>query len=467
MPDTIAAIATGGSVSAIGIVRLSGLDSLIVADNVFRAASGVMLKDAEDKRMYYGELFTTKQGDDGTTEPSQYLIDLCLCSVSRTPNSYTGEDTVEFYCHGSPVVLSEVLYALFKFGVRQALPGEFTKRAFLNGRLDLTQAEAVADLIEAETPAAALNAAEQLRGAIRIRMESVYDKLVDIVAHFHAVVDYPDEDIDDFKIQNYLKVLHDIECELSRMLDTHKRGRVLRDGIPTAIIGRPNTGKSSLLNALLGYNRAIVTEIAGTTRDTIEEKILIGDVLLRLIDTAGLRKTDDTVEIQGVERTVAAINNAGLLIVVLDGSVPLTNEDHDVLRSIPPDIPKIAVVNKSDLPVVLDIVDLVGYDIENTMVSALSGEGLDSLDEKIQILFRDITGHTAPGELITNIRQAEAIATAVSCIQAAANGLTDSVTPDAILTDIEAALFAIGEVTGKTIRDDIVSRVFERFCVGK
>jgi len=467
LSDTIAAIATGGSVSAIGIVRLSGSCSLTAADNIFRAASGIKLKDAEDKRMYYGELITTKQGDNGTTESLPYLIDLCLCSVSRAPNSYTGEDTVEFYCHGSPVVLSEVLYALFKFGVRQALPGEFTKRAFLNGRLDLTQAEAVADLIEAETPAAALNAAEQLRGAIRTRMESVYDRLVDIVAHFHAVVDYPDEDIDDFMMQNYLNVLNDIECELNRMLDTHKRGRVLRDGIPTAIAGRPNTGKSSLLNALLGYNRAIVTEIAGTTRDTIEEKILIGDVLLRLIDTAGLRKTDDTIEILGVERTLAAIKSAELVIVVLDGSEPLKSEDHDVLRSIPPDIPKIAVINKSDLPAVLSPVDLVEYGIENCKVSALSGEGLDYLDEMIQILFHEFTDHTAPGELITNIRQAEAIAAAVSCIQAAASGLTDSVTPDAILTDIEAALSAIGEVTGKTIRDDIVSRIFERFCVGK
>jgi len=369
-------------------------------------------------------------------------------------------------------VLSEVLRVLFSHGVRQALPGEFTKRAFLNGKLDLVQAEAVIDLIESETSAAAGNAAGQLNGVISLKMDSVYSSLLDIMAHFHAVIDYPDEDIDDFKMQDYLRTLHDIECEFVRLLETHERSKVLRDGIPTAIIGRPNTGKSSLLNALLGYDRAIVTDVAGTTRDTIEEKVLIGNVLLRLIDTAGLRKTDDSIERLGVERTLAAISGAGLVILVLDGSEPLKNEDYDALRSIPPDVPKIAVVNKSDLTAVLSSSDLTELGIENCTVSALSGEGLDSLDEEIRKLFPVFNGslsgiYSGSGELLTNARQAEAISRAKQSVYRAMSALTASVTPDAVLTDLEAALAAIGEVTGKTMREDIVSRIFERFCVGK
>ena len=343
LSDTIAAIATGNVISAIGIVRISGDNALTVADNVFCASCGISLKDAQDRHLYYGELVSA----DGE------LIDLCLCVVSRAPNSYTGEDTVELHCHGSPVVLSEVLRALFKNGARQAYAGEFTKRAFLNGRMDLTQAESVIDLIEAETPLAAQNAARQLGGAVCEKMNAIYDKLIDIMAHFHAVIDYPDEDIEDFKMQGYLTVLRECEEELRCMLGTHERGRVLKSGIPTAIVGRTNTGKSSLLNALLGYERAIVTDIHGTTRDTVEEKVIIGKVLLRLIDTAGLRQTDDTVEKLGVQRTLDALQGAGLIIVVLDGSEPLCDGDMEVLRAVQAygenNAPKIAVINKSDL----------------------------------------------------------------------------------------------------------------------
>jgi len=469
LSDTIAAIATGAVVSAVGIVRVSGSSALTVADSVFCATNGVRLKDVECRKMYYGEI---KGQGDGS------CLDLCLCTVSRAPNSYTGEDTVEFHCHGSLVILTEVLQTLFKHGVRQALPGEFTKRAFLNGRMDLTQAEAVIDLIEAETPVIAKNAVGQLRGAVGIKLDSLYTQLVDIMSHFHAVIDYPDEDIDEFEIKNYLAKLHNIKDELQQMLDTHERGKILKDGIPTAIIGRPNTGKSSLLNALLGYERAIVTDVAGTTRDTIEEKVLVGNVLLRLIDTAGLRHTNDEIEKLGVERTLAVLSGSGLVLLVLDGSEPLICEDYDALRSIPPDIPKIAVVNKSDLPAVLEDSELSGLGIKYCSVSALSGEGLSSLDEEIQNLFPmferlfeheglNLQGHNALGGLITNVRQAEAISRALHSLVSAINALTDSVTPDAVLSDIEITLTAIGEITGKTIREDIVSRIFERFCVGK
>jgi len=443
-------------ISAIGIIRVSGDNALTAADNIFHTKSGIKLKDAENRRIYYGEL----------SDAGGRLIDLCLCTVSRAPDSYTGEDTVEFYCHGSPVVLTECLHALFRHGVRQAHAGEFTKRAFLNGRMDLTQAEAVIDLIESETPAAVQNAAGQLRGTISAKMESVYDSLIDIMAHFHAVIDYPDDDIDEFKMQNYLLVLRKAVSELRHLLDSYKRGKVLRDGIPTAIIGRPNTGKSSLLNALLGYERAIVTDIAGTTRDTIEEKVLFGGILLRLIDTAGLRKTEDTIEKLGVERTLTALETAGLVILVLDGSDVLKEEDFEALRSIPPNASKLAVINKSDLPSSLNDNDLSKLGIKSIRVSALTGTGIDALETTIREMFPEFNS-SMTGELITNMRQAEAISRALSSIALAAEALTASVTPDAVLTDIESALTAIGEVTGKTMREDIISKVFERFCVGK
>ena len=297
MSDTIAAIATGAQVAAIGIVRLSGPDAISLADRVFRPLHGPAMSERESRRLIYGELCAA----DGA------LLDLCLCTVSRGPDSYTGEDTAEFQCHGSPVVLRTLLETLFALGARQAGPGEFTKRAFLNGRLKLCEAEAVADIIEAETAEAARNAAGQLSGAIGARVAGIYDALADISAHYHAVLDYPDEDIEDFRLARYENVITAALQDLRALLSTFGRGRLLNEGIPTAIVGRPNAGKSSLLNALLGYDRAIVTSVPGTTRDTIEEKIRLGGQLLRLTDTAGIRDSDDPVEQQGVRRSRAAL----------------------------------------------------------------------------------------------------------------------------------------------------------------
>jgi len=456
LSDTIAAIATGRSVSAIGVIRMSGGDAIAIADKVFRATDGIKLESAASRKLHYGELV----GADGK------LIDLVLCTISHGPSSYTGEDTAEFQCHGSPLVMSEILRLLFSLGARQASAGEFTKRAFLNGRMDLVQAEAVIDLIEAETTAAAQNAAGQLRGAVGVRLEPVYAALVDIIAHFHAVIDYPDEDIDEFEMQGYLDTLDGAGKELERLLSTHERGRVLRLGVPTAIIGRPNTGKSSLLNALLGYERAIVTDIPGTTRDTIEEKLMLGGIALRLIDTAGLRRADDKIEKLGVERTLSALGDAGLVFLVLDGSIPLQDGDYEAIRSIAPGVPKLAVINKSDLPSALEPDMLAKMGFNCCCVSAQTGEGLDSLSAKVSELLPQLEMPPS-GEIITNERQADALSRARSSINLAACAITASVTPDAVVTDIEAALAAIGEVTGKTMREDVVLRIFERFCVGK
>lgn len=276
MSDTIAAIATGNVLSAIGILRLSGDGTLAVIDRVFHPANGRPMSEAPNRQLVYGAFCDT----DGQT------LDLCLCTVSRGPHSYTGEDTAELQCHGSPAVLRAGLQALFAAGARQALAGEFTKRAFLNGRMDLTQAEAVIDLIHAETTRDAKNAAGQLGGAVLRRAQSVYDALQDIASHYHAVIDYPDEDIPDFRLNAYEATMQNCITQLQCLLDTFSRANVLHGGVPAVILGRPNAGKSSLLNALLGYERAIVTDVPGTTRDTIDARVTLGGVLLRLTDTA-------------------------------------------------------------------------------------------------------------------------------------------------------------------------------------
>ena len=306
--DTIAAIATGPAAAAIGVVRVSGQGCFACCDRLFRAASQTPFSRQEPRKMVFGEML----------DAEGRVIDRGLAVRFPAPHSYTGEDSAELHCHGSPVVLRELLSALFAAGARQAGPGEFTKRAFLNGRLDLTQAEAVIDLIDAETAAAARNAAAQLEGGLRRVLEPIQETLLDIASRFYAVVDYPDEDIQDVNPAEIARAMASAEDALTRLLAACRRGQVLKKGVPTAIVGRPNVGKSSLLNALLGYERAIVTDIPGTTRDTVEESVLCGGVLLRLIDTAGLRETEDTVEQLGVERSRRAMEEAELILLVDD-----------------------------------------------------------------------------------------------------------------------------------------------------
>jgi tRNA modification GTPase len=457
MSDTIAAIATGGVISAIGIIRLSGDDAIAIASRVFQPKWSGQLTNTPDRKLVYGTLLDI----DGNP------IDLCLCTVSRGPNSYTGEDTAEFQCHGSPVVLSEGLRALFAAGARQAGPGEFTKRAFLNGRMDLSQAEAVIDLIDAETAAAAKNAVGQLAGALGKKAAAIYSNLLDIMAHFHAVIDYPDEDIDDFHLEEYTHTLDCAYDTLNCLYQTFDRGKILKDGVQSAIIGRPNTGKSSLLNALLGYERAIVTDIAGTTRDTIEEKLNLGGVLLRLTDTAGIHSTADTVEKLGVERSIAAAKNAELVIAMFDGSQPLTPEDQAVIDAAKDAPHVIAVVNKSDLPQRIELDILRSQFSDLCILSAAQGTGIDALATRAAAILNHNTTPAAAGEILTNARHADAVARAMTAIAHTRISITSGMTPDAVLTDVEAALAALGEITGQTVREDITSRIFERFCVGK
>ncbi len=447
--DTIAAISTGQVLSAIGIVRISGPDTLPVLDRVFRPLAGAPMSARPDRKLVLGRLLA----------PDGAVLDQCLATVSRGPASYTGEDTAELQCHGSPVVLRAALESLFAAGARQAKAGEFTRRAFLNGRMDLTQAEAVIDLIDAQTPQIAVNAAAQLDGAIRRRTDGIYESLTAICSHYHAVIDYPDEDIEPFQLEGYAASLREAETALARLLDTFRRGSVMKNGVPCAILGRPNAGKSSLLNAILGYERAIVTDIPGTTRDTIEERAVLGGTLLRLADTAGLRDTDDPVERQGVRRARAAGDAAELVLAVLDGSAPLTAEDQAVLAAAQAAPRHIVVRSKADLPAQWDMDGAVA-------VSALTGAGLDELEAAVAALFAGDEPIPA-GETLTNPRQADAVGRALDYVRAAQEAMAEGFAPDAVLTEVEGALAALGELNGRTVREDVTNGIFSRFCVGK
>ena len=459
--DVIAAIATGGNPTAIGIVRVSGEGCFALCEKVFRAVNSRPFADPDARKMVYGEMLDS-QGR---------VIDQGLAVRFPGPNSYTGEDSAEFHCHGSPVVLRELLAALFAAGVRQAKAGEFTKRAFLNGRLDLTQAEGVVDLIDAETAAAARNAAAQLQGGLRRVLEPIQDALLDITSRFYAVVDYPDEDIEDVRPEQISEALRTADDRLTALLATCQRGQVLKSGVRTAIVGRPNAGKSSLLNALAGYDRAIVTDVPGTTRDTVEESVLCGGVLLRLIDTAGIRDTEDIVEQLGVERSRQALRTAGLAIVLLDGTAEITQEDLDIL-ALAQNCPRLIVaMSKSDLlpaghcPVFQTGGNSRRPDAFVTLSSVAPG-GLHSLESAVARLYPAGESGDA-GSLLTDQRQEEAARRARDAVRRAKGALESGLTPDTVLTDAEEALDALGELTGRTARDEIVSRIFSRFCVGK
>jgi tRNA modification GTPase len=450
MTDTIAAPATAPARAALGVLRVSGPDALDIAARLFDG-----LRDLPDRHMAYGRI---TDGAGGT-------LDTGLAVVFRAPRSYTGEDVAEFHLHGSPAILTAVLQALCRHGARPAGPGEFTKRAFLNRRMDLTQAEATLDLIQSETVLAARNAAEQARGALGRAVRAVYESVTGLIAHFQAAVDFPEEDIAGPDTDALRETLAQAQTALQRLLGSYARGRVLRDGARAALVGRPNTGKSSLLNALLGYDRAIVSDLPGTTRDTLEESVRLGGVLLRLTDAAGLRHTADATEAEGTVRAVRAAQDAELLLAVLDGSEPLREDDRAVLALAGGAPHALVLVNKSDLSQKLDL-SALGEFGPIVSVSAKTGAGLDTLADAVGEMFH-VEHWESDGTALSNLRQYDALARAGEALREADAALRDGMTPDAALGELETGLDALAEALGRRVSEDVVNGIFSRFCVGK
>lgn len=451
--DTIAAIATaiGG---AIGIIRISGNNAIDVVNKIFKPANKKAFKEMKPREMIYGNLY----------DRFENIIDSCMAVYFKGNRTYTGEDMAELHVHGSPAVLSETLSALFKNGARQAEAGEFTKRAFLNGKLSLMQAEAVSDLIYAQTIEAANNAACQISGKNSQYINELRQNLIGLCSHFLAVIDYPDEDIDPFLQDEMQKILYETQNKLYEFEKSYERGRILREGLPCAIVGKPNVGKSTLLNALAGFERAIVTDIEGTTRDTVEEVIKIGALMLRLQDTAGIRESGDIVEKIGIERARKAVDLASIILFVVDGSCDLNEQDYNIFKTLNKPENVIVVVNKNDKGICLkNIPD----DFKNIVyISAKSYDGIENLKNKILDL-TGINNFVFDGNVITNARQANAIEKAEKACKRALDAARLNFTADAILQDVESAIFSLGEITGQSVRDDIISDIFSRFCVGK
>jgi len=455
MSDTIAALATPPLSGAIGILRVSGPQAFAAAASVFVLPGEKPFAEAPERMLLMGKI---RLGD--------VFLDKACAVRMVAPYSYTGEDMVELHMHGSLPVLRETLDALYQAGARPATPGEFTRRAFLHGKMSLSQAEAVMDLITAETRDAARNAMGQLESRIGRLYHEIYDRIAHMLAHFYAVVDYPEDDLPPARVSELQNTLTLCQKQLSGLLDTYGRGRLLREGVHCAIIGRPNVGKSSLMNALVGYDRSIVSHTPGTTRDMVEESALLGGIKLRLCDSAGIREeSGEPIEAEGVERARALARGAELCFVVLDGSEPMEEGDRAVLDLVR-DKPCVVLINKSDLPQRLERDFIEAAFLYVISVSALTGDGLDMVDSTLRRMYD--TGTTlCDGSILTNGRQADAIRRMLAAVERALDALQAGVTHDAVLAELELSLGAASELTGRRVREDVIDRIFEQFCVGK
>lgn len=454
---TIAAIATPPGEGGIGIIRISGMNAVDVADALFHAKKIHSFHEAEPYRMYFGHV-----------EKDGRKVDEGLAVYMKAPHSYTGEDVIEIQIHGSMEALRETLELTLESGAVPASRGEFTKRAFLNGRLDLSQAEAVMDIIEAKGSAALSQAESHLSGALSRFVKEGRDELTDLITKLEVTIDYPEEDLEDLTNEEIGRGLSDIEKSLSALLKRSEEGRIIKDGLRTAIVGRPNAGKSSLLNALLQEDRAIVTDIPGTTRDTIEESIKIGGVPLVLMDTAGLRETDNKVERIGIERAKKSMEQADLILAVIDGSCPLEKEDRELLSSLK-GRKAMVILNKYDLPQEADeeeIRNLTG-NVPIVSISARYGSGMDELEEALR-RFTEHQDRDAGRELfLTNLRHVDLVKKALEAVHRAQESLRNSMPADCITVDLVEAWNRMGEITGETVDNELINQIFERFCVGK
>lgn len=456
--DTISQIATPHGAGGIGIIRVSGGDALGVARRVFRPAAGGTLGDIAPYTARYGHIVAA----DGT------VIDECILLYMRAPHSYTGEDTAELQCHGSAVVLREVLLRTWEAGARPAEAGEFTKRAFLHGRLDLARAEGVMELIAAKSTRAAHAARERLAGAFSHAVMDIRTQILGAVAHIEAGIDFPEDDIPAASAEHLAAEIDAASAAVRRLLAGADTGRILREGVKTVIVGRPNVGKSSLLNALLGMERAIVTDVPGTTRDIIEEEISVAGIPLRLLDTAGLRAAEDAVEQIGVARTEQHLTDAELILAVFDASEPLTTEDHALLTRLSAAAADIIILcSKEDRPSVLSAEDFSAVAAPVLRISAQEGTGLDALREEIAAHIVRREGDLSDGALPNKEREIEALRRAEAHLTAAAETLAADLGTDFVSIDLRAAYDALGEILGETVDTDLIDRIFSEFCIGK
>ena len=452
--STIAAISTPLGVGGIGVIRVSGPDAFAVTEAVFAPVSGKKLADQKGYTAHYGRMHDA----DGE-------FDEAVVTLFRAPHSYTGEDVTEISCHGGLYLLQRCLRAVLDAGARLAEPGEFTKRAYLSGKLGLAQAESVMDLIGSSGKQAARAALAGRDGVLSRKIDAIADRLVDIGAHLAAWNDYPDEDMESVEPENLFASLSAALTDCRALLAGYDAGKVLREGVDTAIIGRPNVGKSTLMNLLAGTEKSIVTAIPGTTRDVVEETVLAGEVKLNLADTAGIRATDDPVEQVGVQLARKRLSAAQLILVVLDRSEPLSDEDLALLQELK-DRPAIAVLNKSDLPAQLDESRLAGLVQKTVEVSARYGEGADALIAAIsELLHLSDIDPTAP--LVANERQRVCLQKSAAALQEAADAAAMGVTLDAVTVCLDEAISPLLELTGRKASDAVVDAVFANFCVGK
>jgi len=456
--DTIAAISTPPGEGGIGIVRLSGTRALPITEKIFLSPKGKRPGKAPSHSILYGYVIDPESG---------MQLDEVLLSIMRAPNTYTREDIVEINCHGGNLPLRRVLELLIREGARLALPGEFTKRAFLNGRIDLSQAEAVLDLIRAKSDEAERAALEQLKGGLSRRIKDELDKLTGILAHIEACLDFPEEDLELETKEDFRAKMDEIRETLISLSNSYEEGRLLREGLKTAIVGRPNVGKSSLLNALLGEERAIVAEHPGTTRDLISEYVNIAGYALKIMDTAGIRKSHDMTEKEGVKRSLSAIEGADLVICVLDASLPLREEDMEVLGRVK-DKRRIIAINKSDLPRAWRELP-AGYDEGASLpVSANTGEGIPALKARIAEIFGNASGKGEPaGAILTNLRHKLSVDRAAEALLRAKEELRSGMPMEIVSIELREALTALGEIVGAVGTEDILSRIFSEFCIGK
>lgn len=449
--SVICALSSPRGVGGVALIRVSGEEAMTLCEKLIRLPQGKSLSHLPANYACFARFMEGEK-----------VLDEVMVTCFHAPRSFTGENTVEITCHGSIYICQRILYLLIRQGCRPAAAGEFTKRAFLNGKLDLTQAEAVIDLIHARSPLQAGSALGQLDGRLKNKVESLRLRLMEIGTEIMAYVDYPEETIGEIDEGSILQRLQQIKGELERLLASFETGQLIREGIPTAIVGRPNVGKSTLMNALLGRDKSIVTDIAGTTRDTVEESAVVGDMVLHLMDTAGIRDTDDQVEAIGVQRARAAAESAGLILAVVDGSAELTAEDRAIFE-LCQDKPAILILNKADLGKKAKI-QLPFQHILS--LSAKEEQGLEQLHQAVRDLF--LEDQVDPeGGILTNLRQRESVSLAMEAATRCVDAMEMGLTADLVGLDVSAAAQALGELTGTSVKEQMIEDIFKRFCVGK